>query len=309
MMGGYSNPFTVEQMFERVAGIDGVEGIELVSDWHITAKNVKLVKEQLEKYNFKLASIIPDHFGEMVWGKGAFTSKDKKVRDKAVSDVKEMIDISKELGGNLISLWPGQDGYDYYFTADYMEERGWFEECLKDCCNYDKNFKISVEYKPKEPRNRSYPSNVYSTLLMVRETGCANCGITVDYGHALVAYENVAESVSVLKKYGNKLFHLHMNDSYGYWDDDMIAGSIHTIPYLETIYWLKKNGYEGFVSTDQYPYREDGQKAVAETLEWLKCFEQVADRMLEDQSVEEVIRSGDATQASAMLRSYLFPLC
>ncbi len=63
---------------------------------------------------------------------------------------------------------------------------------------------------------------------MVREISAANCGVTIDYGHAAVAYENVAESIAVLKKYGDKLFHLHMNDNYTLWDDDMITGSVHT---------------------------------------------------------------------------------
>lgn len=216
------------------------------------------------------------------------------------------MDYAQELGCNLINLWPGQDGYDYHFTADYAQERTWFEECVKECCEYNKNMKISVEYKPKEPRNRSYPSNVYSTLLMVKETGQDNCGVTVDFGHALDAYENVAESVLILKKYGDKLFHLHMNDCYGYWDDDMIAGSVHTIAYLEMFYWMKKTGYQGYISSDQYPYREDGRNAVAETIAWMECFEEIADRMVQDEEVEKVIHSGDAVAATGMLRKIMF---
>lgn len=101
------------------------------------------------------------------------------------------MDITAELGGEVVSLWPGQDGYDYHFQADYIKERDWFVEGVKECCLHRKDIKISIEYKPKEPRNRSYPSNVSSTLLMVNEVGESNCGITIDYGHALVAYENL----------------------------------------------------------------------------------------------------------------------
>ena len=46
-----------------------------------------------------------------------------------------------------------------------MPEKIW-EEC-------------KIEYNPKEPRSRSYPSNVYSTLLMVKEIGMDNCGVTI----------------------------------------------------------------------------------------------------------------------------------
>ncbi len=309
MTCSYSDSFTVEQLFQRVASIKAVSrvtGVELVTNWHVNEKNAKHVKELLDRYELKLVSIIPDQFAQRKWGKGAFTSKDSSIRRMAVEEVKEIIDYASELGCKLISLWPGQDGYDYYFTADYAQERTWFEECLKECCDYKKDTRISVEYKPKEPRIRSYPSNVYATLLMVKETGKENCGITIDYGHALVAYENVAESVLVLKKYGDKLFHIHMNDCYGYWDDDMIVGSVHTIQYLEMFYWMKKTGYQGYISSDQYPYREDGRDAVAQTIAWMECFEDIADKMLDDKEVDQVIRSGDTVAAAAMLRRIMF---
>jgi sugar phosphate isomerase/epimerase len=305
MSGGYSKPFSIEELFERVAGIEHVEGVELVGNWHITDKNVKQIKDNLDRTGLKLVSIIPDHFGEMKWGKGAFSSKDAAVRKEAVSSTKSMMDAATELGGDLVSLWPGQDGYDYYFQADYMEERSWFEEGVKECCQHRKDVKVAIEYKPKEPRNRSYPSNVSSTLLMVKEINEENCGVTIDYGHAMVAYENVAESVAMLSKYGNKLFHLHMNDNYGYWDDDMITGSIHTIPYLEFLYWLKVTNYEGWISMDQYPYREDGQKAVNESIQWLVALNKVMNRMDENE-VRRVVKLGDATESSKMLRKYMF---
>jgi sugar phosphate isomerase/epimerase len=305
MSGGYSKPFSIEELFERVAGIEHVEGVELVGNWHITDKNVKQIKDNLDRTGLKLVSIIPDHFGEMKWGKGAFSSKDAAVRKEAVSSTKSMMDAAAELGGDLVSLWPGQDGYDYYFQADYIEERSWFEEGVKECCQHRKDVKVAIEYKPKEPRNRSYPSNVSSTLLMVKEINEENCGVTIDYGHAMVAYENVAESVAMLSKYGNKLFHLHMNDNYGYWDDDMITGSIHTIPYLEFLYWLKVTDYEGWISMDQYPYREDGQKAVNESIQWLVTLNKVMNRMDENE-VRRVVKLGDATESSKMLRKYMF---
>lgn len=303
--GGYSRPFTVEEMFDRVRSVEGVSGVELVSNWHVSRENLPEVKQHLARTGLKPVSIIPDHFGEAKWKNGAFTNKDAGIRREAVDYTKQMIDLAAEIGCPLISLWPGQDGYDYYFQADYIEERTWFEQGVAECCGYNKDMRIAIEYKPKEPRNRSYPSNVYSTLLMVKEIGAANCGVTIDYGHALVAYENVAESVAVLKKYGEKLFHLHMNDNYTHWDDDMITGSIHTIEYLEMVYWLKKTGYSHWVSTDQYPYREDGQDAVNESVQWMRKYVDVINSM-DDSRIEEIIHSGNACRASELMREVLF---
>ena len=296
--GGYSEPLTVEEMFERVKSIEGVTGVELVGTWHISSSNKNQIKTLLKEHGLQLVSIIPDHFGEAKWKNGAFSNKDAGIRREAVEVTKEMMDIAEELGCSLISLWPGQDGYDYYFQADYIKERTWFEEGVAECCEYNQDIDIAIEYKVKEPRNRSYPSNVYSTLLMVKEIDMANCGVTIDYGHGLVAYENIAESIAVLKKYGDKLFHLHMNDNYTLWDDDMIVGSIHTIPYIEMFYWLKRTGYDRWISTDQYPYREDGRDAVNESVRWMETYIDVVNR-LDDNKVEKIINTGNACEASA----------
>lgn len=302
----YSKPFTLSQLFDRTKSIEGVTGVELVSSWHITAENVKEVKVNLLRTGLKPISIIPDHFGEEKWKMGAFTNKDAGIRKDAVDLTKQLMDIAVEIGCPLISLWPGQDGYDYMFQGDYIKERTWFEEGVAGCCEYNKDMKVSIEYKPKEPRIHSYPSNVFSTLLMVKEIGAKNCGVTIDYGHATTAYENVAESVAILKKYGDKLFHVHMNDNYCLWDDDMITGTVHTIPYLEFFWWLKKTGYAGWVSTDQYPYREDGRDATNESVRWFDIFVNAVNSM-DDREVEEMVASGNSVNMSQFMRRTLFP--
>ncbi len=305
MGGGYSAGFSIDEMFERVASIPDVKGVELVGTWHISPNNVEQIRSNLKDLKLELVDVIPDHFGTRKWARGAFSSKNPAIRRDAIDSTIEMMDIVHSLGGNMVSLWPGQDGYDYYWQADYIKERTWFEEGVAECARHLPDFKVSIEYKPKEPRNRSYPSNVYSTLLMVKEIGLDNVGVTIDYGHATTAYENVAESIAVLKKYGDKLFHLHMNDNYGYWDDDMILGSIHTIPFIEMCYWIKKTGYNGWISTDQYPYREDGRDACNETIEWLKIMFDVANNM-DEQEVEAVINSGNAVEGSRLMRKCIF---
>ena len=96
-----------------------------------------------------------------------------------------------------------------------------------------------------------------------------------------------------------------MNDNYGFWDDDMIAGSIHTIPFIEFFYWLKKTGYNGYISTDQYPYREDGRAAVNETVRWMDIFASLVNR-IDDKKMEEIFKTGNACEVSAMLRNLMF---
>ncbi len=304
-LSSYGEDRTFAQLCDSATRVADLSGVEIVGTWHITPRNVAEVRNQLEGHNLKLVSIIPDHFASQIYSRGAFTAKDAQVRVRAVSDTKEMMDIAVELGCDLINVWNGQDGYDYPFQADYIEERDWLVEGLRECARHRSDVRLSLEYKPKEPRNRSYIGNVTGALLLVLEIGLPNVGVTIDVGHALDAYEDVGESVALLGRSGNKLFHMHFNDNYRLWDDDMIVGSVHTIEYLELLYWLDRVGYEGYLSMDQYPYREDTERAIGESIRWLKAFRAVIQRAGTD-TITEVIRRGDATEASRMLREALF---
>jgi len=300
---GYGNPFSVDELFERASSIPQVSGVELIGTAHVD-NNVKELKMKLEEHRLQLSSIIPDHFGQMKWKYGSFSSREPQIRRQAIEHAKEMMDVAAELGGNLISLWPGQDGYDYLFQGDYTQERDWIAEGIKEVCNYRKDIKVGLEYKIKEPRTHSYISTAAVTLLLIQEIGADNCGVTIDFGHALNAYENPAETVALLKRYGDKLFHVHMNDNFRHWDDDMIVGSVHTIETLEFFYWLKRTNYDGWLSIDQYPYREDGLEAVREGVNAMESFVKMTDR-LNAEEVESLLKSGNAVQASAFLRKLL----
>ena len=43
----------------------------------------------------------------------------------------------------------------------------------------------------------------------------------------------MAEAAVLLRTTGKKLFHIHFNDNYRSWDDDMIVGSVHLVEFVE----------------------------------------------------------------------------
>jgi xylose isomerase len=300
-LSGYGEDRTFAQLCDSAVRVPGLSGVEIVGTWHITTRNVLEVKAQLEDHNLKLVSIIPDHFATQIYGTGAFTAKDARVRAQAVADTKAMMDIAAELGCSLINIWNGQDGYDYPFQADYLQEHDWLAAGIRECAQHRSDIRISLEYKLKEPRNRSYIGTAAGALLIAKEIGLPTVGVTIDVGHALAAYEDVGESVAILSRAGNKLFHMHFNDNYRLWDDDMIVGSVHTIEYLELLYWLDRVGYDGYLSLDQYPYREQPEEAITESVLWLQAMRTLVERMGHDR-IGEVIRTGNAALAQRLIR-------
>ncbi|MFC2037769.1 sugar phosphate isomerase/epimerase family protein [Chloroflexota bacterium] len=163
--------------------------------------------------------------------------------------------------------------------------------------------KLVIEYKPKEPRTHCFIGTVGKTLLLVEKVDKPNVGAMIDVGHALMAYENAAESAAMLQYFGQKLFYMHFNDNWRLWDDDMTVGSVHTVEMLELLYWLDRMDYEGWYALDIFPYREDGTRAATESIRWIKGLHGLLDKIGRDR-IGEVVASGDAMEASAMIREF-----
>ncbi len=197
-----------------------------------------------------------------------------------------------------------QDGYDYLLTTDYNQKRQWLCEYTTILAQEFPSLKFALEYKPKEPRNFSFHARMSDTILAVKETNCPNVGITIDTGHGFAAGENIAESVVLAKRAGNLLYHMHFNDNHGIWDDDMIVASVHSTIYIDLLYWLRKTGYDGFLSMDQYPYREDAVDAISESILWVKRFEEIVKENFAE--LDELVKLNDAVSTSRFMRKVLF---
>lgn len=302
---GYKSAPSKQEMIRQAAEIPGIEGLELVGSWDITQQNADEVQGWLKEAGLDCVSIIPDLFSQKRWGLGSFSAKDPEVRRQALDETRTVSRIAKQLGCPLINLWLGQDGYDYPLTADYREQRTHLMEGLRLVASEFPELRFALEYKPKEPRTHSFQARAADTLLMALETGLDNVGVCIDVGHSLMASENVAEAAVLLQHHGGKLFHMHFNDNYRTWDDDMIAGSLHTVEFFELLYWLKETGYSGWYSMDQYPYREDGAAAVGESVAFLR---QVENLLTENRRAEmrDLIAKGDATASTRWMRELLF---
>lgn len=298
--GGYKdNPPTLE-MLRRAAQIPDVTGIELVGTWDIRPDNAGEMKQALDEHGLQCVSIIPDLFADKIYGNGSFSSPDEKVRRHSLEYSRQMCDIARELGCGLINIWPGQDGYDYLLTADYDTARGHLAEGIATLAAEYPDLRFALEYKPKEPRCFSYIARMADTLLLCNETAQPNVGVCIDTGHAYVAGESVGEAIVLAKRAGNKLFHMHFNDNHGSWDDDMIVGTVHSTTYIETLYWLERTGYSGWLSMDQYPYREDAAQAIGESVQWLRGYEKIVNENRSE--IDGLLKTGLAVETSKFLR-------
>jgi xylose isomerase len=301
---GYKDNPSTEEMLAQAVKIPYVEGIELVGTWDIRPDNVKDMKKRMEDYGKTCVSIIPDVFTVKEYGKGSITNLNAEIRQHSLDYLRQMSEIALEMNCKVVNLWMAQDGYDYLLTADYNQEREWLREGTTKLASEFPTLKFALEYKPKEPRNFSYHARMADTILAAKETGCANVGICIDTGHGFEAGENIAEAVVLAKRAGNLLFHMHFNDNHGSWDDDMIVGSVHSTVYVDLLYNLKKTGYAGWLSMDQYPYREDATDAIAESIYWVRNFERIVEENMTE--IDALVKQNDAVATSRFMRKALF---
>jgi sugar phosphate isomerase/epimerase len=296
---------TLEEMFDLAATVEGLQGIELVGNWHINDDNADQIKKILKDRNLSASMVTPDLWTQEKWGRGSFTSRDPAIRKASVKEVTKSMDWAASLGCSYVDVWPGQDGYDYCFQSDYLEDKKRLADGIRECAGYRDDVKVLIEYKPKEPRTHLYVARAADLMLLLDEIGSDNVGALLDIGHSLPGGENPAEAVALLNsRTKTRLDYVHLNDNWRMWDDDMMFGSVHIIESLEFLYWLERTGYDGWYTLDIFPYREDGVKAARESIGWVEALLDLL-KKIGFSRIEEVIRGGDATEASRMIRESL----
>lgn len=187
---------------------------------------------------------------------GEFTNPDPAIQKKAIDLVKGAVDACRAIGGEYVTVWQAFDGYDYAFQMDY--EKKWEEmiAAFQEIADYAGDIKISLEYKPFDPRGYAMVDSLGVTLMALEEIDRLNMGMTLDFCHLLMKHEGPSFALSMAAKKG-KLFGLHLNDGYGGRDSCMIFGSVNLIQSLEFIYYLKRYTYDGAIFFDTVPFRED----------------------------------------------------
>ncbi len=301
-LGGYGGGGqTMEEMLDLSLKVEGLDGLELVGNWHVNNANIRDVAKMFEDRGLKICMLVPDLWTQAKWGKGSLAAPDAGTRQAGVDEVRKVMDWAAELGCPYIDVWPGQDGYDYSFQADYVEVWKWLREGLAQCADHNPKVRMLVEYKMKEPRTHCFVNSAAKVVLLLQ--GLDQVGVLLDTGHSMAAGENIAEAAALLSSFG-KLDYLHLNDNYRSWDDDMMVGSVHLVENLELVYWLKRIGYRGWLTLDIFPYREDGVRAATECKKWIETFFEAVERVGMD-SCAEVIRKADGCDAVGLVRRAL----
>jgi xylose isomerase len=250
----YREDVTLEEKFELASRIEGLQGVGAYYPGEL--EDIDKYNDLCSKYGFETSEIVVDIFSDPRFMNGSFANRSPEIRQLAIDRVKESMDAAVEIGCEMVNPWPGQDGFDYAFQADYRESWRNMIAGFRECAEFRSEVKVALEYKLREPRSHIFLDTVGKTLHVCNEIDLDNVGVTLDIGHAMLASENIAESAYLLGEAG-KLFNIHLNDNYGDWDWDLIPGTTHLWQMLEFLLWLKLVKYRGWMLMDVSPNRDE----------------------------------------------------
>ena len=141
---------TVRDLIKRASKAKGLTHVDLNFPDHTEPSLIDIAKITKD-FGLSINGLAMRYYTNPSFKLGAFTNPNKKVRQEAIDLTKKAIDGLREINSNLLTIWLGQDGFDYGFQVDY--KKIWDDEiqAIKEIAEYDKECFISIEYKPNEP--------------------------------------------------------------------------------------------------------------------------------------------------------------
>jgi len=250
----YNREIDFETKIRMTSELEGYSGVEIVYPYETSLPEQTL--SILERYGISVAAVNVNIKAEPEFRDGGLTAADGHVRARAISMIKEAKDFAEKIRADKVTCCPLADGYEFVFQYDYALAWKRLVESIGEAASYNRRIPLFIEYKPSETRGHCYIDNAAKTLLLLRDIGMAEIGVTLDFGHSIYGLENPAEAVTLLES-SPYPYYVHINDNDGRWDWDYFCCTKHYLEYIEFLFYLKKYGYDDFMTSDTMPTRWD----------------------------------------------------
>ncbi len=180
------------------------------------------LKEHASSLGMRVGAVNPNLFQEEDYALGSVCHPDAAVRRKATEHLIECVEIGRELGSDVLSLWFA-DGTNYPGQDSFVERRRRMRECLTEAYEaMPENMRMLLEYKPFEPAFYHTDLPDWGAALAMCQGLGDRAEVLVDLGHHLQG-TNIEHIVALLLDKG-RLGGFHFNNRK-YADDDLIVGS------------------------------------------------------------------------------------
>jgi xylose isomerase len=246
----YQTPTNTRERLELATKIKGVTGVEMVYPYETGDPTETL--GWMKEFGLEFAAINANIKKDPDLVPGSLSRPDAKARKKAIEIIKGAKDYAKAVGAPLVTCCPLADGFDNLFQVDYSTSWNFLVEGVREAAEYLPEIPLFIEYKLNETRVQCHLDNVSKVLLLLKLVNVHQTGVTIDFGHAIIAQENPAQSIAICAESGVD-FYLHTNDNDWRFDWDLIGGSRNFLHYVEFLFYAREYGYDKFFTTDASP--------------------------------------------------------
>jgi xylose isomerase len=303
---GYKPAKPIVELIDEAAKVEDLDGLEFHYPTEVNEDNVKIVKDSLSRYNIKAVAIAPVLSQEAQWARGALSALNENTRRRAVERCKKAIDIARELGAEILIIWPGREGFDFPFTTDYRKLWNNYVSSIKEIAEYGSDIKIALEYKIEDPSSyllHGSAARALTTILELKMQGIKNVGINVEFAHAKLAKEYVPETIVLISRY-NALYHLHLNDIFTEVDLDLFPASVHLLEFMELLYWLREVNYNGWYGLDLFPRYLDAAEMIRQSIANIKALIKILEKVRWEK-IKKTIDMNNPIESQKLLRELL----
>ena len=298
-------PTSIE-LIKRASKVEGLTHVDLNYPDH-SEPSIREISAITNDCGLAINGLAMRYYTNPAFKLGAFTNPNKQVRQEAIDLTKAAIDALREIDSNLLTIWLGQDGFDYGFQVDY--KKIWDDEinAIREVAEYDKECLVSIEYKPNEPRAYSLLSNLGTTLLAIKDINLKNIGVTIDFAHILYSNEQPALVAALIDKH-SQILGLHLNDGYGKRDDGLMVGSVHQLATIELLYHITKSKYQGPIYFDTFPdtTNMDPIKECELNISTVKQQLKLVDKLIQNNELSTAIQNQDSITSNRIFNSILY---
>ena len=258
------------------------------------------LKKHAESLGVGIGAVNPNLFQEQEYKLGSVCHPDSAVRRQAAEHLLECVEVAKEVGSDVLSLWFA-DGTNYAGQDSFVERRHRMLDCLSEAYGtMPSGMRMLLEYKPYEPAFYHTDLADWGAALTMCQRLGEQAQVLVDLGHH--AKEVNIEYVVALLLDEGRLGGFHFNNrKYG--DDDLIVGSVN--PFELFLIYVELLAAEDYGARIDYMLDQTHNiepKMEAMILSVTNLQEAYAKALLVDRDkLNEARRSGDILGAHRLL--------
>jgi xylose isomerase len=213
-------------------------------------RNVRAIAEifarKMESSRTKLLWGTANLFTNRRYMSGAATNPDPDVFAYAAAQVKNVLEITHELGGANYVLWGGREGYETLLNTNIKQELDQAARFLTLVIEHAKKIgftgEILIEPKPQEPSKHQYDYDVATVYGFLKTYGLEKeVKVNIEVGHAFLAGHSFEHELHLARSLGILgSVDANRNDLQSGWDTDQFPNNPSEM--VLAFYEILKNG-------------------------------------------------------------------